>query len=80
MFELWVRYIKEGFKSYMVLFLELIKVMLYYKLIDLNIKFKNFYDYFLVCEYYNLLFKNFFIVIEIFRKLRNDDFYGYDIL
>ena len=46
---LWERYIKEGFKNYMVSFLELTKAMLYYKTIDLNIKSKNFYDYLLAC-------------------------------
>ena len=35
---LWERYIKEGFKNYMVSFLELTKAMLYYKTIDLNIR------------------------------------------
>ena len=60
---LWERYIKEGFKNYMVSFLELTKAMLYYKTIDLNIKSKNFYDYLLACEYHNLLPKNSAIVI-----------------
>lgn len=77
--ELWARYIKEGFKSYMVSFLELTKAMLYYKSIDLNIKSKNFYDYLLACEYHNLLPKNSSIVIETLRKLRNDDSHGYDV-
>ena len=76
---LWERYIKEGFKNYMVSFLELTKAMLYYKTIDLNIKSKNFYDYLLACEYHNLLPKNSAIVIETLRKLRNDDSHGYDI-
>ncbi|WP_303007166.1 hypothetical protein [Romboutsia ilealis] len=76
---LWERYIKEGFKNYMVSFLELTKAMLYYKTIDLNIKSKNFYDYLLSCEYHNLLPKNSAIVIETLRKLRNDDSHGYDI-
>lgn len=76
---LWERYIKEGFKNYMVSFLELTKAMLYYKSINLNIKSKNFYDYLLGCEYHNLLPKNSAIVIETLRKLRNDDSHGYDI-
>lgn len=76
---MWERYIKEGFKNYMVSFLELTKAMLYYKSLDINIKSKSFYDYLLVCEYHNLLPKNSSIVIETLRKLRNDDSHGYDI-
>ncbi|MEF9990457.1 MAG: hypothetical protein RSD22_11790 [Romboutsia sp.] len=75
----WERYIKEGFKNYMVSFLELTKAMLYYKTINLSIKSKTFYDYLLTCEYHNLLPKNSSIVIETLRKLRNDDSHGYDI-
>ncbi|MGL6108345.1 hypothetical protein [Romboutsia sp.] len=76
---LWERYIKEGFKNYMVSFLELTKAMLYYKSIDLKIKSTTFYDYLLACEYYGLLPKDSSIVIETLRKLRNDDSHGYDI-
>lgn len=54
---LWARYIKEGFKNYMVSFLELTKAMIYYKSIDLNIKSKTFYDYLLDCEYYDIYLK-----------------------
>jgi hypothetical protein len=74
-----VLYSKEGFKNYMVSFLELTKAMLYYKSIDLNIKSKNFYDYLLACEYHNLLPANSSMVVETIRKLRNDDSHGYDI-
>ncbi|MEG1411667.1 MAG: hypothetical protein RSD36_17675 [Terrisporobacter sp.] len=76
---MWERYIKEGFKNYMVSFLELTKAMLYYKSLDINIKSKSFYEYLLACEYHNLLPKNSSIVIETLRKLRNDDSHGYDI-
>ncbi|MEW9080751.1 hypothetical protein [Terrisporobacter glycolicus] len=76
---MWERYIKEGFKNYMVSFLELTKAMLHYKSLDINIKSKNFYDYLLLCEYHNLLPQNSSIVIETLRKLRNDDSHGYDI-
>lgn len=76
---MWERYIKEGFKNYMVSFLELTKAMLYYKSLDINIKSKSFYDYLLSCEYHNFLPKNSSIVIETLRKLRNDDSHGYDI-
>lgn len=76
---MWERYIKEGFKNYMVSFLELTKAMLYYKSLDINIKSKSFYDYLLSCEYNNFLPKNSSIVIETLRKLRNDDSHGYDI-
>lgn len=76
---MWERYIKEGFKNYMVSFLELTKAMLYYKSLDINIKSKSFYDYLLSCEYHNLLPKNSSKVIETLRKLRNDDSHGYDI-
>lgn len=76
---LWQRYIKEGFKNYMVFFLELTKAMLYYKSIDLKIKSTSFYDYLESCEHYGLLPKNSSIVIETLRKLRNDDSHGYDI-
>ena len=76
---LWERYIKEGFKNYMVSFLELTKAMLYYKSIDLKIKSITFYDYLESCEYYGLLPKDSSIVIETLRKLRNDDSHGYDI-
>ena len=76
---LWERYIKEGFKNYMVSFLELTKAMIYYKSTDLKIKSTNFYDYLLGCEYYNLIPKDSAIIIETLRKLRNDDSHGYDI-
>ncbi|MGL4797670.1 MAG: hypothetical protein ACRC1Y_06550 [Paraclostridium sp.] len=76
---LWERYIKEGFKNYMVSFLELTKAMIYYKTIDLNIKSKTFYEYLSNCEYHNILPEKSAIVIETLRKLRNDDSHGYDI-
>ena len=76
---MWERYIKEGFKNYMVSFLEFTKAMLHYKSLDINIKSKSFYDYLLACDYHNLLPQNSSIVIETLRKLINDDSHGYDI-